>query len=93
MNKDCKVGDSRQNSPEGNLFPFHLVVHNESTAPLGSLAIPPQKDNTTEGERLERRKMVPIPFHALAYGFVRQRTVRTVFLKNGGIRTDNIRLY
>jgi hypothetical protein len=31
-NKDCKVGDSRQNSPEGNLFPFHLVVHMESTA-------------------------------------------------------------
>jgi hypothetical protein len=34
LNKDGKVGDSRQNSPEGNLFPFHLVVHMESTASL-----------------------------------------------------------
>jgi hypothetical protein len=36
LNKDCKVGDSRQNSPEGNLFPFHLVVLIESTASLAA---------------------------------------------------------
>ncbi|MFC3772893.1 ATP-binding protein [Paenibacillus sp. GCM10012303] len=28
---EFKVWDSEQNSPEGNLFTFHLVVHNEST--------------------------------------------------------------